>query len=137
MPCFECLCFVCVWVFVIMIQHFFPPRLSTRSTHTAPIPLPAGSVHAHTQTKPSRADAVASRSQLVELGPATCVGTWPGHGTKIEPATESKLTVFVFRVLPKPNSTSTRRQTLYLSTATFGPCPQGMLQVVLSGPSSY
>ena len=46
-----------------------------RSTHTAPIPFPAGSVHAHTNTKPSRAGAVVSRSQLVDLGAAMCVGT--------------------------------------------------------------
>ena len=31
-----------------------------RSAYTAPMPVPAGSVHAHTQTKPSRAGAVVS-----------------------------------------------------------------------------
>ena len=46
--------------------------------------VPEGSVHAHImRTKPSsRVDAVVSRSKLVELGAATCVGPhgWAMHG---------------------------------------------------------
>ena len=97
---------------------FFGHVCRPRSTHTAPIPVPAGSVHVHTQNKPSRTGAVVSRSQLVELvGAATCVGTWLGHGLNTEPTTNRKIsyvTFFLFLLfyLYKPSSTISRRQTV-------------------------
>ena len=57
------------------------------STHTAQMPVPGGSVLPHTQTKPSRAGAVASRK------------------------VSSVLVFFVVPTVTKPNSTCTRRQT--------------------------
>ena len=44
------------------------------STHTAPMPVLTGSVHAHILTKPSRAGFVVIRLELIEpSGAATCV----------------------------------------------------------------
>ena len=61
---------LCMFVFVdIVIGHLGRPR----STHTAPIPVPMGSVHVQTITKPSRAGHAVSRSELVQPGAATCV----------------------------------------------------------------
>ena len=37
------------------------------NAHTAPMPAPAGSVPAHTQTKPSRAGAIGVDPELTEL----------------------------------------------------------------------
>ena len=73
--------FICMFVSVnIVIGHLGRPR----STHTAPMPVPIGSVHAqmHAQTitKPSRAGLPVSRSELVEPGAATCVlEAWLGR----------------------------------------------------------
>ena len=67
-----CVCFVPGSMFVsvnIAIVHLG----QTRSTHTAPTPVPMGSVHAQIITKPSRAGLAVSCSELVELGAATCV----------------------------------------------------------------
>ena len=53
------------------------------------MPAPAGTVHARTLTKPSRAGAVVSRPELVELGAATCVvGVWLGHGLRKKQSVE-------------------------------------------------
>ena len=52
----------------IIIGHLGRPR----STHTAPMPVLMGSVHAHIITKPSRAGLPVSPSELVEPGAATC-----------------------------------------------------------------
>ena len=43
------------------------------STHTAPMPVLTGSVHAHILTNPSRAGLAVSRLELIEPGAATCV----------------------------------------------------------------
>ena len=43
------------------------------STHTVPMPVLTGSVHAHILTKPSRAGFAVSRLELIEPGAATCV----------------------------------------------------------------
>ena len=43
------------------------------STHTAPMPVLTGSVHAHKLTKPSRAGFAVIRLELIEPGAATCV----------------------------------------------------------------
>ena len=59
---------VCVW-FNIVIGHL--GRLY--STHTAPMPVLTGSVHAHILTKPSRAGFAVIRLELIEPGAATCV----------------------------------------------------------------
>ena len=64
---FFCTRFVCV-SFNIVIGHLGPPY----STHTAPMPLPTGCVHAHILTKPCAGFAV-SRLELIEPGAATCV----------------------------------------------------------------
>ena len=53
----------------IVIGHLGRPR----STHTAPMSIPMGSVHAQKITKSSRARLAVSRSELVELGATTCV----------------------------------------------------------------
>ena len=42
------------------------------STHTAPMPVLTGSVHAHKLTKPSRAGFAVIRLELIEPGAATC-----------------------------------------------------------------
>ena len=68
-----------VCVCIIKIQPLLRPRLTTALNAHGANSSPGG-LCAHTQTKPSRAGAVVSRSQLVELGAATCVGTWLGHG---------------------------------------------------------
>ena len=68
----------------------------------APMPVPAGSVHARTLTKRYRANAVVSRSQLVELRGCddVCrhIHGWAMFIKKIQPS--SIITVFVFLVLP-------------------------------------
>ena len=56
--------------------HICPPR----STHTAPMPFAAGSVHAHILTKPSRVGAVGSHLEWVEIVPATYVFEALGWG---------------------------------------------------------
>ena len=43
------------------------------STHTAPMPVLTGSVHAHILTKPSRAGFAVIRLEFIEPGAATCV----------------------------------------------------------------
>ena len=53
---------------------------SPRSTHTATIPVPAGSVHAHTQDILSRAGAFTVGRTTV--GAVTCVARWLDHGLK-------------------------------------------------------
>ena len=55
--------------FNIVIGHFGRPY----STHTAPMPVLTGSVHAHIRTKPSRAGFAVIRVELIEPGAATCV----------------------------------------------------------------
>ena len=52
----------------IVIGHLGRPH----STHTAPMPVLTGSVHAPILTKPSRAGFSVSRSKLIEPGVATC-----------------------------------------------------------------
>ena len=48
-------CHCCVTVSSCVIQHCFRPRSSTAlNAHTAPMPVPAGSVHAHTDETFSR-----------------------------------------------------------------------------------
>ena len=57
----------CLFVSVNIVNgHLGRPR----STHTAPTPVPMGSVHAHIITKPSRVGLAVSRSELVEPGAA-------------------------------------------------------------------
>ena len=89
MPCFEFLC--------LNARHhhstFFRPRLNAAfNVHGANNNSSLGRLCARSPQKtPSRASAVESRSQLIELGAATCVDTWPGHGfEKAEPTTVSK-----------------------------------------------
>ena len=53
----------------IVISHLGRPH----STHTAPMPILTGSIHAHILTKPSRAGFAISRSELIEPGAVTCV----------------------------------------------------------------
>ena len=66
---FICL-FICLFVwFNIVIGHLGRPY----STHTAPMPVLTGSVHAHILTKPSRAGFAVSRLELIEPGGETCV----------------------------------------------------------------
>ena len=59
---------VCVG-FNIVIGHLGRPY----STHTAPIPVLTGFVHAHILTKPYRAGFAAIRLELIEPGAETCV----------------------------------------------------------------
>ena len=59
---------VCVW-FNIVIGDLGRPY----STHTAPMPVLMGSVHAHILTKPSCAGFAVIRFELIEPGAATCV----------------------------------------------------------------
>ena len=60
----------CFYVrFNIGIDHFGRPY----STHTAPMPVLTGCVHAHILTKPSRAGFAVIRLDLIEPGAATCV----------------------------------------------------------------
>ena len=71
--CVGCLCgcvgvCMCVW-FNIVIGHLGRPY----STHTAPMPVLTGSVHAHIRTKPSRAGFAVIRVELIEPGAETCV----------------------------------------------------------------
>ena len=106
---------------------FFREVCRPRSTHAAPMSVPAGSVHTHKRNI-FRAGGVVRRSELVELGAATCVGTWLGNGFE---KTKSNHNGFSFW------SSTYRNPTLrvlvgrkFLSTATLGPCPQDMLQVV-------
>ena len=62
--------FLCMFVSVnIVIGHLSRPR----STHTAPMPVPMGSVLAHILTKPSRAGFAVIRLELIEPGAKTCV----------------------------------------------------------------
>ena len=70
MPCFIFSVGACV------LQFFFGHVCPPRSTHTATMPVLAGSVHTHIPTKSFRAGAVVSCSGLVGLGVATCVGTY-------------------------------------------------------------
>ena len=65
---FVCVIQVCVW-FDIVIGHLGRPY----STHTAPMPVLTGSVHAHILTKPSRAGFAVIRLELVEADAETCV----------------------------------------------------------------
>ena len=55
--------------FNIVIGHLRRPY----STHAAPMPVLAGSVHAHILTKPSRAVFAVIRVELIEPGAETCV----------------------------------------------------------------
>ena len=50
----------------IVLGHLGRPR----STHTATVPVPMGSVHAQMIRKPSRTGLAVSRSELVEPGAA-------------------------------------------------------------------
>ena len=96
--------------------------------------VPAGSVHAHTPTEPSRAGAVVGRIELVQLG----VGTWLGHGLeKTEASSVTTFSRFLFRSTERNPTIRVLAGRMCLSTATLGPCPQHMLQVVLSGPPSH
>ena len=62
--------FFCLFVwFNIVIGHLSRPY----STHTAPVPVRTGSVHAHILTKHSRAGFAVIRLELIEPGAATCV----------------------------------------------------------------
>ena len=64
-------CFVFIFSASVCDSKYFSATfVHRRSTRTAPMAVPAGSVHAHKQTKPSRVinSAVVSRSELVELG---------------------------------------------------------------------
>ena len=58
---------------VCLIQHRNWPLRSTILTHTAPMPVLTGSVHAHILTKPSRAGFAVIGLELIEPGTATCV----------------------------------------------------------------
>ena len=53
----------------IVIGHLGRPY----STHTAPMPVLTGSVHAHILTKPSRAGFAVIRLELMEPSAETCV----------------------------------------------------------------
>ena len=79
---FLCKC-VCLWVyFNIVIDDIGRPH----STHTTPMPVLTGCVHAHILTKPSRAGFAVSRSELMEPGAEKCVFTGmdvPGKSTSI------------------------------------------------------
>ena len=67
---FFCTRDVCLFVsFNIVIGHLGRPY----STHTAPMPVRMGSVHAHILTKRSRAGFAVIRLELIEPGAATCV----------------------------------------------------------------
>ena len=59
---------LCVW-FNTVIGHLGRPY----STHTAPMPVLMGSVHAPILTKPSRAGFAVIRLESIEPGAATCV----------------------------------------------------------------
>ena len=59
---------LCVW-FNIVIGHLGRPY----STHTAPMPVLTGSVHAHILTRLSRAGSAVNRLELIEPGAETCV----------------------------------------------------------------
>ena len=107
MPCFECLCMcvrACVGLcvrFNIFLVHVSPPR----STHTSPKPVPAGSVHAYARKTLSHPGGVESRSQLVELGVATCVGTclcWAlqNHYDSFVPANRQTVPVHSMHTMP-------------------------------------
>ena len=62
--------FICLFVlFNIVIGHLGRPY----STHTAPMSVLTGSVHAHILTKPSRAGFALTRLELIEPDAATCV----------------------------------------------------------------
>ena len=68
----------------------------------------------HAIAKSSRAGVVPSRSELDELGAATCIGTWLGHGLEKTELSSIKV-VFVFELRPNETSlyeysSSTRRQ---------------------------
>ena len=68
--------FLCMFVSVnIVIGHLGRPR----STHTTPMAVPMGSVHAQVITTPSRAGLAVSRSELVEPGEATFLEAWWGR----------------------------------------------------------
>ena len=67
---FVCLC---VCVIVCVIQHRNWPSGRPYSTHTVPMPVLTGSVHAQILTKPSRAACAVIRLELIEPGAATCV----------------------------------------------------------------
>ena len=53
----------------IVMSHIGRPR----STHKVPVAVPVGSVHPQIIRKFSRAGLAVSRSELVELGAATCI----------------------------------------------------------------
>ena len=55
--------------FNIVVGHLGRPH----STHTVPMPVLTGSVHAHILTKPSRAGFAVIRLELIEPGAETCV----------------------------------------------------------------
>ena len=63
-------CAMSVW-FNIVIGHLGRPY----STHTAPMPVLMGSVHAHILTKPSRAGFSVVRLELIEPGAETCLSS--------------------------------------------------------------
>ena len=68
--------FLCMFVSIkIVIGHLGRPR----STHTTPMAVPMGSVHAQVITTPSRAGLAVSRSELVEPGEATFLEAWWGR----------------------------------------------------------
>ena len=56
-----------------VIKHRNWPLRSIILTHTAPMPVLTGSVHAHILTKPSRAGFAVIGLELIEPGAETCV----------------------------------------------------------------
>ena len=122
-----CVCFVPGSMFVsvnIAIVHLG----QTRSTHTAPTPVPMGSVHAQIITKPSRAGLAVSRSELVEPGAAA--GVFRGMAGPCVKSLERTYQVrakyiipfFLFckkfcRARPQPTTPSTGRPTVSLRHA--------------------
>ena len=134
MPCFS--------FSVSVIQHFFRQRLCTpldaHGTNASP-----GELCARTRTNVTFSCwcGCVRRLELVELGAATCVlrGIWLGLGLKKKQNRKNIMTILCFFLFyqTKSKSTSTLAGKKCLSTTTFGPCPQNMLQVILSGSPSY
>ena len=118
--------------FNIVIGHLGRPH----ATHTAPMRVLTGSVHAHILTKPIRAGFAVSRSELIEPSAATCVTRHLGRVLKAwnirtrykyQYTSKYHSVFFLFwkkicRARPQPTTLSTGRPTVSL---------RDMLQVTL------
>ena len=103
-PCFEFLS-LCVWVCL-----FGSTRFSATFIHRAQRKWhqchSRWALCTHTLTKPSRVDAVVSRSELVELGAASCVlckhmaGPWCEKNRTVKYHTRYETFFFVFCLVP-------------------------------------